>query len=40
MLAYDGIAVIVHNDNAVEDLSMEQIRQIFTGAVREWSALA
>ena len=40
VLAYDGIAVIVHNDNAVEDLSMEQIRQIFTGAVREWSALA
>ena len=40
VLAYDGIAVIVHNDNAVEDLSMEQIRQIFTGVVREWSALA
>ena len=40
VLAYDGIAVIVHNDNAVEDLSMAQIRQIFTGAVREWSALA
>ena len=40
VLAYDGIAVIVHNDNAVGDLSMEQIRQIFTGAVREWSALA
>ena len=40
VLAYDGIAVIVNNDNAVEDLSMEQIRQIFTGAVREWSAIA
>lgn len=37
VLAYDGIAVIVNNDNAVEDLTMEQIRQIFTGAVREWS---
>lgn len=40
VLAYDGIAVIIHNDNAVEDLSMKQIRQIFTGEVREWSALA
>ena len=40
VLAYDGIAVIVHNDNAVANLTKEQIRRIFTGAVREWSALA
>ena len=40
VLAFDGIAVIVHNDNAVDDLTTEQIRQIFTGEVREWSAIA
>ena len=32
----DGIAVIVNNDNPKEDLTSEQIRQIFTGEVTEW----
>ena len=36
-IAVDGIAVIVNNANAVEDLSVETIRQIFTGEVTDWS---
>ena len=36
-IAMDGIAVIVNNANAAEDLTSEQIRQIFTGEVTDWN---
>lgn len=35
-IALDGIAVIVNKDSAVKDLSLEQIRQIFTGEITNW----
>lgn len=35
-IAMDGIAVIVNKANPTEDLTSEQIRQIFTGEVTEW----
>ena len=35
--ALDGIAVIVNADSKVSDLTVEQIAQIFTGAVTDWS---
>lgn len=38
-IALDGIAVIVNRANAVEDLSSEQIRQIYTGEITSWSDL-
>ena len=38
-LALDGIAVIVNADSAVADLSVEQIADIFTGAVTDWGAV-
>lgn len=37
VLAYDGIAVIVHPDNPVSDLTLEEIAAIYTGAVTNWS---
>lgn len=39
-IATDGIAVIVNNGNPASDLSLEQVRQIFTGAVATWAGLA
>ena len=38
-VALDGIAVIVNADSKVSDLTVEQIAQIFTGAVTDWSEL-
>ena len=37
ILAYDGIAIIVHPDNPVADLTMEQIAGIYTGTITNWS---
>lgn len=39
VIARDGIAVIVNNDNDVEDLTSEQVKSIFTGETTEWEAL-
>lgn len=36
VLAYDGIAIIVSPDNKVEDLSIEQIADIYTGTIKNW----
>ena len=36
VLAYDGIAVIVHPDNPVADLSLETIAKIYTGEITNW----
>ena len=37
LLAYDGIAVIVHPDNPVSGLTLEQIAAIYTGSITNWS---
>jgi phosphate transport system substrate-binding protein len=37
VVAIDGIAVIVNNNNPVSNLSMEQIRDIYTGAITNWN---
>ena len=36
ILAYDGIAIIVHPDNPVSDLTIEQIAQLYTGEITNW----
>ncbi len=36
VLAYDGIAIIVHPDNPVSDLTLEQIAQLYTGEITSW----
>ena len=38
-IAIDGIAVIVSPENGTENLTLEQIRQIFTGEVENWDDL-
>jgi len=38
-ISLDGIAVIVNKDNPINNLEVEQIRQIFTGEVTDWSAI-
>lgn len=37
ILAYDGIAIIVNNENPVSDLSLETIASIYTGEITDWS---
>ena len=36
-VAYDGIAVIVHPSNPINDLSVQQVRDIFAGNITNWS---
>lgn len=36
VIAMDGIAVIVNNDNAVDELTSEEVMKIFTGEITTW----
>ena len=36
ILAYDGIAIIVHPDNPVSDLTIDQIAKLYTGEITNW----
>ncbi len=36
VLAYDGIAIIVHPDNPVSDLTLDQIAKLYTGEITNW----
>lgn len=38
-IAMDGIAVIVHKDNPIDNLSIEEIRDIFAGKITNWKEL-
>ncbi len=37
VLAYDGIAIIVNNENTVSDLDIETVGKIYTGEICDWS---
>lgn len=39
IVALDGVAVVVNAGNGVVDLTVEQIAQIFTGEIANWSQL-
>ncbi len=38
-VALDGIAIIVNADSKVADLTVDQIAQLFTGTITDWSAV-
>ena len=39
-IATDGIAVIVNNDNPIEDLTKDQVKSIYVGETTTWSEVA
>ncbi|MCY1015744.1 phosphate ABC transporter substrate-binding protein [Pyxidicoccus sp. MSG2] len=39
IFAYDALAVLVHPDNPVKDLTRAQVKALFTGQVKNWREL-
>jgi phosphate transport system substrate-binding protein len=39
VLAYDGLTMIVHKDNPIQELTKQQIVDIYTGKIDNWSAV-
>lgn len=39
-IAQDGIAVIVNNQNTIDNMTMEQIKNIYTGSAATWDKVA
>ena len=40
VIATDGIAIIVNNESPIEDLTTEQVKEIYLGNVTDWSEVA
>ena len=38
-IAYDGIALITHKNNPVKDLTLAQIKDIYTGKITNWKEI-
>ena len=38
-IAWDALAIIVHKDNPVDNFTQDQIKAIYTGKIKNWSAL-
>lgn len=39
VIAKDGIAIVVHPSNPVKELTLEQLKKIFTGEISKWSEI-
>lgn len=39
VIATDGIAVIVNNENTIDSLTSEQVKEIFMGTLRSWDEI-
>ena len=39
VLAYDGIAIIINNDNPVTNISLEDLTKVYTGEITNWKDL-
>ncbi len=35
-IAYDGLVIVVNNENTIENLTSEQVKGIFTGELSTW----
>ena len=38
-IAIDGVAIIVHKDNPIEELSLKQLAGIFSGKIKNWEKI-
>ena len=39
VVANDGMAIVVHKNNTVKDLTLEQIKDIYTGKISNWKEI-
>lgn len=39
VIAQDGIAVVVNEDNPLDDVSLEELKGLFTGTISEWEMI-
>lgn len=39
IICYDGISLVVHPENPVSQLTIKQVRDIFSGRIKKWSEL-
>jgi phosphate transport system substrate-binding protein len=39
VIGNDGLAVVVHKDNPINELTMEQVKKIYTGEYKNWKDL-
>ena len=39
VVAWDGLAITVHPDNRVTDLTLDLVRNVFSGNIRNWKSL-
>ncbi len=39
IIAYDGIVIITNNKNSINNLSLEQLKEIYTGKITNWKEL-
>jgi phosphate transport system substrate-binding protein len=39
VICHDGIAVVVHPRNPIRDITLEQVRAVYGGKIRNWKAL-
>ncbi|MCD8250241.1 MAG: substrate-binding domain-containing protein, partial [Lachnospiraceae bacterium] len=40
VIALDGIAVVVNNDNPISSITSEEVLGIYTGEITDWSEIA
>lgn len=39
VIAKDGIAIIINKNNTIDNLTKDQVKAIYIGAIKEWSEI-